>query len=273
MAEEFQGNPFVSFSNQARRRLANEFPELTVDWQEEVESTNDRALWLAEHREMLKLPMLVLADRQVAGRGRKTNTWWSSPGALTFSLLMDADSLGLTPDLWPQASLTTGLAVCVALEELLVDARVQLKWPNDVYVNGKKNCGILLEPVNLQAGLLVIGVGVNVNNSLVQAPPEIESMATALCDVGNQQYPLQDVLSSVLERLLKYLSLVGKRDAQLHDQWRGRCLLTGRKIAVEAATESHAGICQGIGEDGGLLLETENGTKRCLAGTVRLLDS
>lgn len=247
-------------------------PALTVDWQEQVDSTNDRALWLAGHRELLQLPLLVLADSQTAGRGQKTNTWWSSPGALTFSLVVDASMLGLTPDLWPQASLTTGLAICEALDELLEEITLQIKWPNDVYADGKKICGILLESPDLREGTLVLGVGINVNNSLADAPSEIAGFATSMSDTANRRFDLVGVLIDVLARLFNYLELVGARDPHLYELWRKRCFLTQKRVAVHAATEIYEGMCQGIGDDGALQIQTQQGLQRCLAGTVQLLD-
>ena len=227
-------------------------------------------------REGLQFPLLVLAETQTAGRGRKTNRWWTDAGALCFSLVLDSTSRALPPSRWPQASLTAGLAVCEALEELLTDVEtdvdVQLKWPNDVYVNRKKISGVLLESPHLKHGKLVIGVGINVNNSLDTAPAEISDTATAMCDVADQQFPLATVLVCVLDKLFERLNQIGYHDQQLGELWRKRCLLTGRKVHVDTAHREFAGLCQGIDEAGALLVQTDTNIERCLAGTITLVE-
>ncbi len=168
-----------------------------VEFHHEIGSTNERALQLARepHR---RYPLLVLAEHQTAGRGRGANRWWGAPGALTFSLVLEGSTAQLPPHRWPQASLTTGLAVCEALEELLRDRTIQLKWPNDVYWKQRKLCGVLLESPAERPGILVLGIGLNVNNSLHNAPHELQSTAITLADATGDSFSLTDVLQRVL---------------------------------------------------------------------------
>ena len=99
-----------------------------VEFHQAIDSTNDRALELA-HEPSVRAPSLVVAETQTDGRGRGTNLWWAQQGALTFSLLIETDALRLPQRHWPTASLTTGLAVCEALEDVLDEPAIQLKWP------------------------------------------------------------------------------------------------------------------------------------------------
>ena len=115
-----------------------------VEFHEEIGSTNDRAAELACGGQ-LECPVLVLAAHQTGGRGRASNRWWSAPGALTFSLVLDAHHVGLPDQRWPQIALAAGAAVGEAIEKTIPQAAVRLKWPNDVYLAGKKTCGILVE--------------------------------------------------------------------------------------------------------------------------------
>src|SRR5438093_8998371 len=85
-----------------------------IDYHESIGSTSDRAMELGALDEA-ELPLLVLAERQTAGRGRGTNRWWSDEGALTFSLVLEASHQRLPPTRWPQVALMAGLAVCEAL--------------------------------------------------------------------------------------------------------------------------------------------------------------
>ena len=116
------------------------------------------------------------------------------------------------PRQWPQASLTVGLAVCEAIEDILDEPAIQLKWPNDVYVRRRKVCGILIELPPQQKQLIVIGIGINVNNSARDAPAELQSSAIALCDAAQREFSLIDVLLRVLLRLQDRLDWIGRRD-------------------------------------------------------------
>ena len=263
--------PFDCFAARELERIQAETALEQIEFRREVSSTNDLALELAAQQGLL-FPLLVLAETQTSGRGRRTNRWWSADGALTFSLVLEAAAAELPPDRWPQASLTSGLAVGEALEELLPGAETRLKWPNDVFVNRKKIAGILVESTRLQQGKLIIGIGLNVNNSLASAPPEIAALATSMCDAGEQQFPLVDVLICVLKRLVERLGWIGSQDQQLRERWQARCLLTGRQVEVVTPTDKLTGLCQGINEEGALVVQTDAGLERCFAGTINLLE-
>jgi BirA family biotin operon repressor/biotin-[acetyl-CoA-carboxylase] ligase len=239
----------------------------TVDFHSELVSTNDRALQLAR-QEGLAHPILVWALHQTAGRGRGTNPWWSAPGALTFSLLLDSQLAQLPQRCWPQVSLTAGLAVAEALSPFLTYQSIQLKWPNDVYAEGQKLCGILIEAPADRAGQLAIGIGINVNNSLQGAPIELRQAATAMCDLAGRPFSLVEVLHRVLVQLTHYIDLVGRNDVHLSTRWRQRCLLTNRRVCIEVGSRRIEGLCRGIDQDGALMIQTSTGSERCFAGVV-----
>ena len=258
------------FTDADLERIVQETPIEGLEYRKDVASTNDLALELGDQAGA-PLPLLVLAESQTAGRGRRTNQWWSSAGALTFSLVVNAEQMHLPPELWPQVSLTAGLAVCEALEEKLPGQSGQLKWPNDVFVQGKKICGILVETPGLRQGQLVIGIGVNVNNSAVDAPSELKDSVIAMCDVAGEQFSLAEILVRVVGHLVDRLDWVGKRDEDLRRFWRNRCRLTNRRVHVETDGESLEGDCKGIDDDGALVVEYAGRIQKCLAGTVTLL--
>ncbi|MCE9548084.1 MAG: biotin--[acetyl-CoA-carboxylase] ligase, partial [Planctomycetia bacterium] len=239
----------------------------TVEQHAEISSTSDRAIALAGSADV-ELPLLVLADRQTAGRGRGANRWWAGPGALTFSLLLDGATLGLAPHRWPQVSLATALAVGELLCDLVPPPLVRLKWPNDVFLDGRKVCGILVESPAAASGRLVIGLGLNVNNSTADAPPELRQSAVALCEIAGREVPPIDVLSPLLARIETQLARLTAADPELPDSWRPFCLLHGRSVQLQDHHEITTGVCQGIDADGALLLATSEGTRRFLSGTI-----
>ena len=192
-----------------------------------VDSTNNRALELATD-ENLELPYLLLAGEQTAGRGRGTNRWWTGNGSLAWSLILDAEALGLTPENWPRVSLTAALAVCETVKQLAPQAACGIKWPNDVQVGGKKICGVLPElprPVSHSRPLpkrLVLGVGMNVNNSWQEAPAEVASLATSIIDLTGRTHDLTDVLLRILARLERHLTALAEGDPYLAEAWAER---------------------------------------------------
>ncbi|MEX0702584.1 MAG: biotin--[acetyl-CoA-carboxylase] ligase [Planctomycetales bacterium] len=246
-------------------RIRREALLTEVEHHVELASTNDRALARGAE-DAPPLPLLVLADRQRAGRGRGTNRWWSDAGALTFSVL--AAQPRVAPALRPQIALVAGLAVARAIGELLPASDPLLKWPNDVYVAGRKACGILVEVPPRHGERVVIGIGVNVNNSFAAAPGDLERIGVALCDVPGGELPLTDVLLAVLARLREELDRFAEQPARLAERWRERCLLTGRFVELVAGERTIRGICAGIDDEGALVLHTEAGPQRFIAGTV-----
>ncbi len=209
------------------------------------------------------------ADRW-AGPG--ANRWWSAAGALTFSVLAKPDRFQLPTRRWPQVSLTTGLAVCDAIDEFVSDSPARLKWPNDVYLDGRKVCGILVEANDGRERNLVVGVGVNVNNSASAAPAELREKVVALCDVAGRAVPRIDVLVAILRQLATQLDRLSSHSEALPEQWTGRCLLTGRRVEIELPDGRRAGICRGIDADGALILETDGGSERFVSGVVARYD-
>ena len=186
--------------------------------------------------------------------------------------MLETSAEQLPTSRWPQASLTVGLAICEALEELLAGPEFLIKWPNDVYVGERKISGVLVETPSQQTNKLVLGIGINVNNSLGTAPAEISNSAIALCDMTDRQFTLTDVLVAVLNNLVERLGWIGTQDNELRKRWQNRCLLTNRRVEVDSDAGLVAGICQGTDEEGALLVRTDRGVRRCLAGSITLLN-
>jgi BirA family transcriptional regulator, biotin operon repressor / biotin---[acetyl-CoA-carboxylase] ligase len=236
-----------------------------VEWHESLASTNDRALQLAAAAEC-ETPHLIAAGEQTAGRGRGNNRWWSGRGALTFSVLLDPEGLGLRPELWPRVSLTAGVAICQMLEQAAPHESVGLKWPNDIWLNGKKVCGILVETTPNRR--LILGIGLNVNNSMQAAPEEIRMRAASLCDVLHAPPDPTDLLVDLLQRVEFHLQQLAVEHADLPRLWQTRCVLTGRRVEIDQPDRRHSGRCLGIDTDGALLLDSPAAPVRLHAGVV-----
>lgn len=236
----------------------------------EVPSTNDWALELARD-DSRQLPLLVLTSLQTRGRGRGTNRWWSAPGSLTFSLLLDTG--GILPDICvlPQVSVAAALGVCEALTSLAACPGVGWKWPNDVLLGRRKICGILVESPARPPARLVIGIGVNVNNSFADAPEDVRQRAVSLLDATSQPWALTDVLIHILRAVNRQLACLKTGRLQLREACRPWCVLTGRAIVVAACGERIEGACLGIGDDGALIVRTQASERRLFSGVVEAI--
>lgn len=260
-------------------RLRRETSIADVEFHTELESTNNRATNLAGQVD-LATPLLVLAERQTAGRGRGNNVWWSAPGSLTFSLLFDATTIGVPIDHWPQVSLSAALAIRQTIAELLPGESVQVKWPNDVFLGGRKVSGILVEIPPVRPEKLVVGIGVNVNNSFAAAPAELRLIATSLIDIAESArdgenaicnalpYDLTALLIQLLRHLSEELCKLEQSPTSLAARWRPHCFLHGRTIHVSAGPTNYVGHCQGIDDTGALVLVNESGLQRFISGVV-----
>lgn len=262
-----------------------------VEWHAELSSTNDYALAQASDRE-LPLPRLIWAERQTAGRGRGHHVWWSSAGALTFSLLLDGPAMGLPQSTWPQLSMVTAIAVAEALRQFLPVEQVALKWPNDVHllaepnyrlgegasevrgdvrVASRKLCGILVEPAVSMPGRVVIGVGLNVRNSLATAPAEVSQEAISLAEVLPDPPPVPLLLWSFVLAWEQVVKSLAAGELDLVARWSHQCLLQGRPVELHLMNRVVRGLCRGVNAEGALVLECEGQRELFWAGTVRTI--
>jgi BirA family biotin operon repressor/biotin-[acetyl-CoA-carboxylase] ligase len=229
-----------------------------------TDSTNDRAKELA----MAGAPggLVVTADEQTAGRGRRGNEWFAPPGSclLCSALLRPFAPNG--PTLLP---LAVPVAVCEAAEAV-APVRCQVKWPNDVWVEERKVAGALVE-ARPEEGWAVIGVGLNVAMPQDEFPPELrETAASLLPTEAEGGVPpggapgVRRALGALNEGLGRW---VGAGDDEVLDTFRARDVLSGRQIAWDGGE----GVAQEIDERGHLVVEKADGERVSLgAGEVHL---
>ncbi|GMW03045.1 MAG: biotin--[acetyl-CoA-carboxylase] ligase [Candidatus Hydrogenedentota bacterium] len=242
-----------------------------VDYQPEMPSTNTRAMELASDSS-IDLPAIVLTDRQTAGRGRGKNSWWSAEGAITFSLLLDLATGPQRTELWPRLALAAATALCESLEYFAPGLEFGIRWPNDVFCGDRKICGVLPELHLGPMPRVVLGVGLNVNNSIKNAPDDVSARATSLVDLGAHSPNLNDVLIRILQRIEHRLDELLQGGEDLPKLWSSRCLLRGRGIRLRVNSEMIHGHCQGIDSHGALCLHTVRGLERHYGGTIDHVD-
>ena len=220
-----------------------------------VDSTN---LFLKEQVRAgnISAPCLVLADDQTAGRGRLGRCFVSPPGTgLYMSLLVRPENEAEIQKI----TLMAALAVCLAIEEM-TPLQPKIKWVNDLFVKGKKICGILAEYVENQ---VIIGIGVNLQTPPGGFPPEA-GIAGAL------DLPLsRDELAGKIARNL--LDGMGQlSDPALIAAYRDRMPLIGREITWQQNGQEKNARVTGVADDGGLMVETEGKTEILRSGEISL---
>ena len=252
-----------------------------VDWFAEIDSTNNFLKRELVSDASKRLPMLTIADRQTAGRGRGPNAWWSPSGCLMFSLAWRPDHLSQMNPIEIQAPmsqlpLVVGIAIAIALQQILVDRdAIKVKWPNDIYIGSKKVCGILIESViGNSEPYWIVGVGMNVLVDIESAPEPIRSNATSIhreCrSDAHGDLCLESVLISIIQRLRDTLNAWQTNRYFLQQSWPDYCLLTDRSVEIQQTDRRIQGICCGIDERGALLVLDERGQQHAiLSGVVQ----
>lgn len=209
---------------------------------------------------------VVFADHQTSGRGRLGRLWVSDPGTnLLFSVL-------LRPPLRRDQSafLTFYAAASVAKAlETVTGRSTECKWPNDVLLNGKKCCGILLENSFAQDRLdfSIIGIGLNVNQR--EFDDELSLRATSLVRELNVEFDRKQLLQRILEEMDQFYPEVKEGHFnRVMKFWNDRCSMFGKNVKISQSGKQISGTAVGLSADGGLVLKTTHGETTFYAGDV-----
>jgi BirA family biotin operon repressor/biotin-[acetyl-CoA-carboxylase] ligase len=229
-----------------------------------TDSTNERAKELA----MASAPggLVVTADEQTAGRGRRGNAWFAPPGSC---LLYSALVRPFAADQAPLLPLAVPLAVCEAAEAV-APVRCQVKWPNDIWIDERKVSGVLVE-ARPDEGWAVVGVGLNVAITEDEFPPDLRETATSLLPTEAEgglppggAPGVRRALAVLNEALSRWIDA---GDDEVLSAYRARDALCGRRISWEGGE----GLAEEIDERGHLVVEKGDGERVALgAGEVHL---
>jgi BirA family biotin operon repressor/biotin-[acetyl-CoA-carboxylase] ligase len=231
-----------------------------------LSSTNDLAAQRAAENAG-DLPRLIVARQQTAGRGRGANRWWTGEGSLAFSLLIDPRQMGLTRLQHSSlAAMATGLAVAETIAPLVSDRTVGIHWPNDVVADDRKLAGILIE--GMPNRWQVIGIGVNVNNTIAAAPEELQRVVATLRDQTGRRHDPMPILLQLLQNLERRLKELAAAPEQTAAATNAICLQRGKVLTVQHGQRTATGRCLGIASDGALRLETPQGIETLYSGVV-----
>ncbi|MEP7273311.1 MAG: biotin--[acetyl-CoA-carboxylase] ligase [Acidobacteriota bacterium] len=242
-------------------------PPFVIHQYPSLPSTNDHLKSLLEAPEFT----VIVADEQTAGRGRRQRIWHSSPGdGLYFSVLLRPESFTSSLAL---ISLFAGIAVAEALVHLGV-AGVDIKWPNDVLISGRKVSGILSEGASSapSAARVIVGIGVNLNHA--SFPAELEEAATSVFMTTGQRIEMSPFLDQLLDRLRAWYEVwAAGGDMKVIARWEELSSYAfGQQVRVTTDEEELDGLTQGLATNGGLVVRTASGQLRTiLAGEVSRL--
>jgi BirA family biotin operon repressor/biotin-[acetyl-CoA-carboxylase] ligase len=233
---------------------------------ENIESTNIYAKKLA--KEGISEGCVIVAGKQVKGRGRKNRIWSSPEGGLWFSII-------LYPSIPPQNAMIITMVASISIFEAITkdinSKSVAIKWPNDILVRGKKICGILTEfdAEMDRISYIVIGIGINVNNELKNG---LNDIATSFKIETGMKYSIVELLADILNNFDRNYNYIKIRKLNyIKDLWLKYTNIVGKNIKVNYENSSLYGEVINVDNDGSLLIKTKEGEKRIFCGDVSYL--
>lgn len=203
---------------------------------------------------------LTVADSQTGGKGRLGRSFFSPQGGVYFSVLVD--SPGINP-----GQLTTLAAVCsMRALKTVFGVQVQIKWVNDLFLNGRKLGGILCEGIltNGQIGKTVIGIGIN--TSTIAFPEELSKIAVSL-NSAPEPFSRETLVAALVNDLLDSLPKIPGH----MDEYKKNCLTLHQTVRFSLNNVLYTGMAQDIDNEGALLVQTDSGLLRVAAGDVSLI--
>lgn len=234
----------------------------------DVTSTNDVAKELAARG--AKEGTLVIAETQTCGRGRFGRGWVSPKGGIWFSTI-------LRPKVNPEDALKLTLMAAVVVARVIrkmLELNAEIKWPNDVLIDGKKVCGILTEMCT--RGKLVdfvtLGIGINANVEADSFPENLRDSITSLEKELREEVARERFLRALLEELEHYYKMFTRMEFDLIlEEWKSLASFLGSYVEVVSYDEKIVGLAVDVDQSGALLVKAENGTvRRVTSGDVTL---
>ncbi len=214
---------------------------------------------------------LVITEKQTKGKGRLGRQWHSPSGTnLLFSALFRPPiSIGMAFSL----TMLSAVSLVDAIREM-TGLRALIKWPNDIYCNGRKMAGVLTEFSADARGIeyVVVGIGLNVNWD-IRDRPELERMATSLMKEVGHPVSRVALLSRILEKLeSNYECLLRGEDAPIRDRWNKHSMVIGKEVLIDPEGEGKRAKVTGIDRNGALLIEEEGGrVSSIVCGEVQVI--
>ena len=224
----------------------------------EVSSTNTVARFLSIND--VENGTVVISEKQTNARGRSGKSWESPLGGAWLSIILNPN---VEHSRLPLITLATGVAVAKTLEKVGVKDP-EIKWPNDIMINGKKVCGILTEAIAKFNTIenVIIGVGIDANFNIEDFPEELKDGTTTLSAELKEKVQVADLIRIFLEEFEDISELVNHEGyEEILKEWRKRSYSIGKIVEVrEPFNKNYDGYVVGIGKEGALIVEKIDGT-------------
>lgn len=260
----------MGFIEEVRRHRRPELRDAPLYFASSLGSTNDRALALAE--EGAPEGTAVFADTQTQGRGRLGRGWFSPPGRGLYGSVIVRPGLSSEPS---QLTLLAGVSVAQAIEALSGGCP-QLKWPNDIRIQGKKIGGILTE-ARAQLGRLeyaVVGIGLNVTGRERDFPLELRPEAGSISGTTGRTVDRAHLAARLLDEFdALYRLWQGEGFAPIREAWKKRSSTLGCRVVASLGGRPVEGVALDLAEDGALQVETSSGPLSLREGQVTELET
>lgn len=255
------------FMEDSLRESLADLPLGEIRYYDRIGSTNDEALgWASEGAADLSL---VVANEQTHGRGRLERQWFTArDSALAFSLILRPEPVEKA-----QPSLLTGLLALALVDSLRpLGLSINIKWPNDVLVDGKKIAGVLVESTwtGEQPDAFVLGMGVNVTSASVPPTHKLLYPATSIVSASGRRIERQALLHDILQRVLFWRPSL--HTTNFLKTWESHLAFQGEQVCVESENQAMLhGTLLGLDREGRLKLQNEHGeTMTIHSGDVHL---
>ncbi|WP_231686756.1 biotin--[acetyl-CoA-carboxylase] ligase [Bacillus sp. JCM 19034] len=202
---------------------------------------------------------LVVANEQTDGKGRMSREWYSPANtSVSMSLLLRPN---VSPQKTPQLTLLTAVAIVRAIKRV-TDVTAQIKWPNDVLINGRKLVGILTE-IQSEPDVVhsvIIGIGINVNQTAEDIPPHLQEKSTSLLLESKKYVQRAELIAEVLNELeVLYKLYMNDGFEAIKLMWETHSISIGTYLTARTPTKNIYGFAKGITNEGCLLIEDESG--------------
>ncbi|MGH7934107.1 MAG: biotin--[acetyl-CoA-carboxylase] ligase [Candidatus Binataceae bacterium] len=238
-----------------------------VHYFDEVGSTQRIAAELAEQG--ADQGLVVIAESQNAGRGRMGRQWHSPPGVNLYMTIVLRPRIQIAEV--PRLSLAAGVGAAEALETV-APGMVALKWPNDLWLKGRKTGGIIAEAVTdgrQQLACVLLGIGINVNLAAADIPAELRDRATSVRAAIGRPCDRIELAATLFNRLdCRYMETETNGFGAVRAIWERYSALTGKSVVIVDGGTRLSGTVQGIDADGALLLNVDGRVRRIMTGDV-----
>ena len=224
-----------------------------VEYYNRLDSTNEEAWELID--EGNQHGSIIITENQIKGKGRQNNNWSMVAGkGLAFTLILD--------EKYPQTfssfcSLAAGISVVESLKKRGVESA--LKWPNDIYCSNKKIGGILCESKikNKEIDKIVIGIGINVNETIEEHPDNIQNDISTMFSITNHAHQRELIIAEFVNYFERLLNNITENSKMIIDEWQNLCMHMNQNISFHEKEKTNEGVFIGLNKEGYAKIEID----------------